>query len=165
MSGRANMRLMLTNPDARRIMWCLPLLAAAWVITVSAHIQVPDTPEAKEILRLEAVWNDAHLRGDVPALDALCTAELVVTVPGMKPMSKADILGFWQSGRAKITRYDTSDVRVVVNGNHAVATGRLARTRDFNGLVMNDRWLFTKMYSKTGGRWVVVAYRASDAAE
>lgn len=139
------------------------LVTVAWVITAVGSIQGPNPPETQEILRLEGVWNEAHLRGDVPALDALCATDLVVTVPGMKPMSKADILGFWQSGRAKITRYETSDVRVVVRGNTAVATGRLARTRDFNGKVVNDLWQFTKTYSNSGGRWVLVAYHASDA--
>jgi uncharacterized protein (TIGR02246 family) len=121
------------------------------------------SPEAQEIHRLEAVWNEAHLRGDVQALDALCAADLTVIVPGMNPMSKADILGFWESGRAKITHYETTDVRVAIRGRTAVATGRLARTRDFNGTVMNDQWQFTKTYANDDGRWVLVAYHASEA--
>jgi len=130
---------------------------------VSAVAMQTASPEAEEIHRLEAVWNEAHLRGDVPALDAICATELSVIVPGMSPMSKADILGFWKSGRAKITRYDTTDVRVVVRGRTAVVTGRLARTRDFNGTVINDRWQFTKTYANDDGRWVLVAYHASEA--
>ncbi|HSC08373.1 MAG TPA: nuclear transport factor 2 family protein, partial [Steroidobacteraceae bacterium] len=96
------------KPDVRPtiIKAMLPtLVTVAWVITAIGSLQVPDPPETQEILRLERVWNEAHLRGDVAALDALCATDLIVTVPGMKPMSKADILGFWQSGRAKITRY------------------------------------------------------------
>jgi hypothetical protein len=139
------------------------LVTAAWLLISGETVQTPAPSAAQEILRLESVWNEAHLRGDVPALDALCATDLVVTVPGMKPMSKADILGFWQSGRAKITQYDTSDVRVVVRENTAVATGRLVRRRDFNGKVVNDLWQFTKTYSNDGGRWVLVAYHASDA--
>lgn len=144
----------------------LPILAtAAWLVISGEIVQASTQPAVQDILRLEDVWNEAHLRGDVPALDALCAADLVVTVPGMKPMSKADILGFWQSGRAKITRYDTSDVRVLVRGNTAVVTGRLARTRDFNGKAANDLWQFTKTYSNDGRRWVVGAYHASDAPQ
>ncbi len=139
------------------------LMTVAWVITGAEAMQADNSREAQEILRLEAVWNRAHLRGDVPALDALCATDLTVIVPGMKPMSKADILGFWNSGRAKITQYETTDVRVIVRGDTAVATGRLARTRDFNGTVMNDRWQFTKTYAIDGGRWVLVAYHASEA--
>lgn len=140
------------------------LVALAWAITTADGTQVQaNSPEAQEILRLEAIWNQAHLRGDVTALDALCATDLTVIVPGMTPMSKADILGFWKSGRAKITQYETTDVRVVVWGRTAVATGRLARTRDFNGTVMNDRWQFTKAYANESGRWVLVAYHASEA--
>lgn len=138
------------------------LVTLAWAISGADGVQ-GHSPEAQEILRLEAVWNQAHLRGDVAALDALCAADLTVIVPGMNPMSKADILGFWKSGRAKVTQYETTDVRVVVRGRTAVATGRLARTRDFNGAVMNDRWHFTKTYAHEGGRWVLVAYHASEA--
>jgi hypothetical protein len=130
---------------------------------VGAEAMQNASPEAQEIRRLEAVWNEAHLRGDVAALDAICATELSVIVPGMSPMSKADILGFWKSGRARIALYETTDVRVVVRGRTAVATGRLARTRDFNGTVMNDRWQFTKTYANDDGRWVLVAYHASEA--
>jgi len=130
---------------------------------VSAEAMQNASPDAQEIRRLEAAWNQAHLRGDVQALDAICATELSVIVPGMSPMSKADILGFWKSGRAKITRYETTDVRVVVRGRTAVVTGRLARTRDFNGTVMSDRWQFTKTYANDDDRWVLVAYHASEA--
>lgn len=137
------------------------LFTLAWAITGADTIQ-GNSPEVQEIQRLEAVWNEAHVRGDVPALDAICATELTVIVPGMNPMSKADILGFWKSGRAKITQYETTDVKVVVRGRTAVATGRLARTRDFNGTVMSDRWQFTKTYANEDGRWVLVAYHASE---
>lgn len=140
----------------------LATLTLAWTIVGAVAMQSA-SPEVQEIRRLEAAWNEAHLRGDVPALDAICARELSVIVPGMNPMSKADILGFWKSGRARITHYETTDVRVVVRGRTAVATGHLARTRDFNGTVMNDRWQFTKTYANDNGRWVLVAYHASEA--
>lgn len=138
------------------------LVTLAWTI-LSAVAMQSASPDAEEIRRLETVWNEAHLRGDVPALDAICATDLSVVVPGMNPMSKADILGFWKSGRARITHYETTDVRVMVRGRTAIATGRLARTRDFNGTVINDRWQFTKTYANDDGRWVLVAYHASEA--
>ena len=134
------------------------VLAALSILLTAEHAQ--SSPDVKEIERLEVVWNDAHLGGNVPALEALCDDELVVTVPGMKTMTKADILGFWKTGKAKIITYDTSDVHVDVRGATAVATGRLNRTRDFNGTVMTDLWQYTKMYARRGSGWVVVAYQA-----
>lgn len=39
-----------------------------------------DAVELKELYRLEAVWNDAHVEGDADALDALWANDLIVTV-------------------------------------------------------------------------------------
>jgi hypothetical protein len=142
-------------------------LMAAWSASVWATASVgafqSTSPELQEIMRLESAWNAAHLNGDVAVLDAICATELTVIVPGMPLMSKADILGFWKSGRAVITQYETTGVKVAVRAGTAVATGRLARTRDFNGTVMTDRWQFTKTYAHENGRWVLVAYHASEA--
>ena len=107
----------------------------------------------------------AFLAGDVAVLDALCADQLIVTVPGMAPMTKADILGLWRSGRVKITRYETTDTRVTVYSDTAIVAGHLHRTRDFNGKLMDDRWRYTKTYTRQGPGWRVVAYHASEAAK
>jgi ketosteroid isomerase-like protein len=128
--------------------------------------QPPSGPDITlNIGQLEREWNEAHLGGDVPAIDRLCADDMVVTVPEMPVMAKADILGFWRSGRARITRYETSDTRVLVHGEAAVVTGRLQRRRDFNGRVVDDDWRFTKTYLRRGDRWQVVAYHASVSAK
>jgi len=139
-------------------------LAVAATLSLTPFQAVPHTDDTRELTRLEQVWNDAHLRGDVAALDRLLADGLVVTVPEMPVMTKADILGFWRSGRAKITRYETTETRVQVHSDTALVIGRLRRTRDFNGTVVDDDWRFTKTYVRRPGAWVVVAYHASTAA-
>lgn len=120
--------------------------------------------DIQEVTRLERLWDKAHVQADVQALDLLCAPSLVLTVPGMAPMSKTAMLGFWRSTQARITRYDTSDTRVQVVGDVAVVTGQLIRARDLNGSAAEDRWRFTKTYARIQGRWMVVAFHASDAA-
>ncbi|MCC6179429.1 MAG: nuclear transport factor 2 family protein [Chloroflexi bacterium] len=139
------------------------VLPALVLLLAIGRLQPADAPVERAVLGLEARWNEAHLKGDVPVLDALCADQLIVTVPGMTPMTKADILGFWRSGRAKITRYETTDIRVAVYTDTAIVTGHLHRTRDFNGKVLDDRWRYTKTYSRQGQTWRVVAYHASNA--
>jgi len=139
------------------------VLPALVLLLTVGGLQPVDSPDERAVLGLEARWNEAHLQGDVPVLDALCADGLMVTVPGMAPMTKGDILGFWRSGRGKITRYDTTDTRVAVYSDTAIVTGHLHRTRDFNGKVMDDRWRYTKTYVRQGQTWRVVAYHASDA--
>ena len=137
------------------------ILIAAMIAALMSGAGVQASNEA-ELMRLETVWNQAHLAGNVAALDELCADALVVTVPGMPAMGKADILGFWKSGRAKITRYETSELHVQPLGDTAVVNGRLLRTRDFNGKVVDDDWRFTKTLVRRNNRWQVIAFHASN---
>ncbi len=118
-------------------------------------------PDSLELRRLEGVWNQAHLVGDTVALDSLWADELVLEVPGMARMSKAEVLGFWRSGRSNITRYSTSDLTIRIDGDSAEVTGRLLRERDFNGQVVQDDWRFTKTYRRINARWRVTMFRAT----
>jgi len=127
--------------------------------------QQPDTPEVKELIRLESVWNEAHEKGDASALEKLWADDLEVTVPRMPVMSKSDVLGFARSGRMKFQRYQTSDLKVRVYGDAAVVSGRLQRTRTLNDKTVNDDWRFTKLYVRREGRWQVVAFHASESAQ
>jgi ketosteroid isomerase-like protein len=116
-----------------------------------------------ELSRLEQVWNDAHVKGDVDVLDRLAADDLVVTVPDMPAMTKASSIGVLRGGRMKFDRYETSDTTIRVHDRSAVVTGRLRRTRTIAGRTSEDDWRFTKAYSRAAdGRWQVVAFHASN---
>jgi hypothetical protein len=119
------------------------------------------TAERGQLLRLEKVWNDAHLHGDTDVLDRLWADELVVTVPGMKVMGKAEVLAVARGGQVRFQRYATSDLSVAVFKEVAVVTGRVLRTRRIGQLGMKDDWRFTKVYVRNGDDWQVVAWHAS----
>lgn len=144
-------------------------LIALWLTAApfveAAPAAQADGPDATEVRRLESVWNEAHLRGDADAMDRLCADDLVVTVPGMRLMTKTESVSVLRSGRMTFDRYETSDVRVRVYGDAAVVTGRLQRTRTINGKSMDDDWRFTKTCVKRSGQWQVVAFHASTNAQ
>lgn len=119
-----------------------------------------EIPE-QQILRLETVWNEAHLHGDVDTLDRLWAPDISVIVPEMQPFTKEQLLKMWRSMKITFNSYATSNVRVRCDGATAVVTGRLQRSRDFGGRVRSEDWLFTKTYARMEGRWQVVAYHAS----
>ena len=57
-------------------------VAAVFIAIGSFHgaLQATDAARAtQEFDRLERTWNEAHTRGDVPALDRLCAEALIVT--------------------------------------------------------------------------------------
>ena len=119
------------------------------------------SPDEAELIRLERVWNEAHVNGDADALDRLWAEDLTVTVPNMQVITKQSAIGIARSGRVKFKRYETSDVRVRLYGDAAVLTGIVERTRVLNGQDVNDKWRFTKMYIRRAGKWQVVAWHAS----
>jgi ketosteroid isomerase-like protein len=115
-----------------------------------------------ELMRLEQVWNDAHLRGDGDALDRLWDDQIVVVVPKMKLINKTDGLEMFHASRMKFLRYETSDLSTRSYGDTAIVTGRLLRTRKMNDREMQDDWRFTKVYVLRDGQWRVILWQASD---
>ncbi|HSP06214.1 MAG TPA: nuclear transport factor 2 family protein [Acidobacteriota bacterium] len=132
---------------------------------VAGGTNAPDAASDKaELLRLEKVWNDAHMQGDADSLDALWADELTVTVSGMPVLTRADAIAFARSGRMKFQQYETSDLQVRIYGDAAVVTGRLLRTRTINNRTATDDWRFTKVYIRRSDKWRVVAWHGSESA-
>ena len=123
-----------------------------------------ESADIAELTRLEQVWNDAHVHGNVEPLEQLLADDLIVTMTDMSVLSKAQSIGLLRSGRLKFPRYETSDIRIRVYGDAAVVTGRLQRTRTVNGTNVDDDWRFTKVYVRRSGKWQVVAWHASTNA-
>jgi creatinine amidohydrolase/Fe(II)-dependent formamide hydrolase-like protein/ketosteroid isomerase-like protein len=115
---------------------------------------------AAELAALETAWNEAHLGNDVAALDRLWADDIVIFVPSMRPMSKADALALFKDGGATFSRFETSDIDSRVTGDLAVVTGRLQRTRNFSGRVASEDWRFRKVYRRDASGWRVISYHA-----
>ena len=135
----------------------------AWLLFV-VLLQSTSTSSAEaELLGLERVWNEAHVRGEAAALDDLWASDLVVTVPRMPVLTRDDAVAMARSARMKFQRYESSNARVRVYGSTGIVTGRIERVRERDGQVVTDHWLFTKVYLRQGGKWRVIAFHASDA--
>lgn len=138
------------------LMW----VAATAVIQKPVGLQ-QESSETIELMRLENVWNEAHMQGNASALDSLWADDLIVTVQNMTVMTKSDAIGMMRSGRMKFKKYQTSDIRIRVYGDAAVVTGQLQRMRSINDREVEDNWQFTKVYIRQAGKWQVVAWQAS----
>ncbi len=136
------------------------LLGTFLCLSIATSVGAAD--ETAELMRLEQVWNEAHLKGDAAALEQLWSDDLEVVVPKMPVMKKADVLAFARSGRMKFESYATSNVQVRMYGDMALVTGRLKRSRTLNGQAIDDNWQFTKVYRRSNGQWRVIYFQASD---
>jgi ketosteroid isomerase-like protein len=144
------------------------MLISVWLIAVAlAQAPVgyaPADADVTTLTRLETDWNAAHVRGDAAALEHLFADDVVVMVPGMRVMTKADAVGMFTSGRMKFDRYETSETKFRVYDATAIVTGRLRRTRVIAGATVDDDWRFTKVYLRRADRWQVVSFHASNTA-
>jgi ketosteroid isomerase-like protein len=137
-------------------------ISAMLVALVAFQAQAPDTDVT--LARLEREWNAAHVQGDATSLERIFADDLVVVVPGMRPLSKADSLGMFKVGGMRFDRYESLDIQSRVYGDTAIVTGRIRRTRSIAGKTMDDDWRFTKVYLRRAGNWQVVSFHASNVA-
>ena len=144
-------------------MWLTVLLVACSLVQASGASAKRDGDQ-KALERLEAEWNAAHVRGDASALDDLLGDDLVVMVPGMRVLTKADALGMLKSSRMKFDRYETSETKFRIYDETAIVTGRLRRMRVIAGATADDDWRFTKVYLRRADRWQVVSFHASNTS-
>jgi ketosteroid isomerase-like protein len=136
----------------------------ALVLSHAAGSQAPAGTDLTTLTRLEAEWNAAHLRGDAAALERLFDDDLIVVVPGMRVMTKADAVGMFTAGRMKFDRYETSETKFRVYDATAIVTGRLRRTRAIGDKTVDDDWRFTKVYLLRTDGWQVISFHASNTA-
>jgi ketosteroid isomerase-like protein len=142
------------------------MVLSVWLVAI-ALVQVPGGTAAADadvttLALFDTDWNAAHVRGNAAALEHLFADDVVIMVPGMRVMTKADALGMFTSGRMKFDRYETSETKFRVYDASAIATGRLRRTRQVAGATVDDDWMFTKVYLRRAGRWQVVSFHASN---
>jgi uncharacterized protein (TIGR02246 family) len=137
-------------------------------LLLAAVLATADTTatDVQEINHLEAAWNDAHLAGDVAALDQLFAPDFTLVVPKMPRMTKRDVMDMWHSSKKmKFSTYATMGMKIRVYGDAAVVTGTMHRSRVMAGLEVPDDWLYTKVYVRNAGKWQVVAFHASDVPQ
>jgi hypothetical protein len=141
----------------------LPVLIALLLTSPQAAVS-KEAFDLKELYRLEAVWNDAHVKGDADTLDGLWANDLSVTIAAMPAMKKADALAMVRSNRMPFTKYETSALNIKRFADAALVTGRLHRERTMNGKNVTDEWRFSKFYVLSNGQWRVIHWHASPAA-
>jgi ketosteroid isomerase-like protein len=151
-----------------RVKKSFPLLFVTLALLIGSTTAQPEqsplpvSTDEVELLRLEKVWNEAHLLGDAKPLARLWDDDLVVVVPKMKLINKTEALSMFGKGRMSFLRYETSDLSVKIHGDTAIVLGRLVRTRTMGNRELQDDWRFSKVYIRRAGAWRVVLWQASD---
>ena len=110
-----------------------------------------------EIRRMEFEWGVAFERRDMAALDRLMDDEYVVTDPLGNVRSKAESLSAIKSNQVLFESTKSDNIKVRVNGDTAVVTGRSSFKGWYKGWSMGGQYQYTDVLVKREGYWLAVS--------
>src|SRR5919205_4612640 len=109
-----------------------------------------------EIRRVECEWGDAFERKDMATLDRLMADEYILTDPLGNVRSKSESLAAIQTNQLNFESTESDDVKVRINGDTAVVTGRSTFRGRYKGWSMAGRYQYTDVLVKRRGSWKAV---------
>lgn len=123
-----------------------------WALVTPTANQDRKADTEQELRKLVQTWDEAFVKADTETLGRLLADEFEF-VGGLK---KADYLASFKTRKANIRSAVSTDVRVQVYDDMAIATGVDAITIKDVGQDLMTKWLYMDVWVKRGGRWQCV---------
>ena len=112
--------------------------------------------EEDEVRQMEWEWGVAFERKDLAMLDRLMADEYILTDPLGNVRSKAESLSALETNEVNFESTESDDVKVRINGDTAVVTGRSRFRGRYKGWSMTGQYQYTDVLVKRRGVWQAV---------
>ncbi|MDB5703716.1 MAG: hypothetical protein JWN66_832 [Sphingomonas bacterium] len=119
----------------------------------------------QEIWSQEAQLRQAMLGGDVGALDALLSDDLVFTDQAGRLLTKQDDLAAHRSRLLRIERLDTGDTQIRLLGDTAIVTLKADVQGQYGGQAFGGAFAYTRIWVRAGQGWRIAAAHCSEIAQ
>ena len=117
----------------------------------------------EEIKALEERMRRAQLEGNVSALDALISDDLLFTGPDGELGTKAQDLQAHGSGLVRFREHHLEDLQIRPVTDDVVVTALRARLAvEFQGRLIKGTYRYTRVWSRENGKWRVVGGHVSE---
>jgi len=113
------------------------------------------------IRALEEKWDAANLKGDAAALDGIFADTFITTDAEGKVRSKAEVVAALKSGDIKYQAAKADEIKVYLNGDTAIVSGRWRGKFTEKGKPMDVSERFTDTWVKRNGQWRCIASHGS----
>src|SRR5215213_1271304 len=113
--------------------------------------------EEDEIRRVEIEWGDAFERRDFATLDRMMADEHILTDPLGNVRGKAESLEALKTNEVLFESTKSDNVKVRINGDTAVVTGRSTFKGRYKGWSMAGQYQYTDVLVKRSGSWQAVS--------
>jgi len=117
------------------------------------------------LLAAEHALQAAQRAGDVDALDALLHPRCVGVGPDGSAFSKEDDLDGYRSGALRITRLEEESLDVQEDASSGVTRFVAAVEAVQGGAAVSARLVYTRLWVRADGGWLVLAATLAPAAE
>src|SRR5215212_10935140 len=118
---------------------------------------LPLTSAEDEVRQIESDWGDAFERHDMAALDRFMADEYILTDPLGNVRSKEESLAALKSSEVLFESTESDNVRVHINGDTAVVTGRSRFRGRYKGWSMAGQYQYTDVLVKRRGSWLAIS--------
>lgn len=118
--------------------------------------------------QIKALLNEsreATLKGDSSYLEKNASEDYSRVGPDGKRVSKSDWVSAIKNGDVKVESIETSDVKVRIYGNAAVATYAADVKGTNKGQDISGHNQITRVFVKQGGKWQEVAFQSTHASQ
>ena len=109
-----------------------------------------------DVRRMEVEWGEAFERKDFAVLDQLMADEYILTDPLGNVRSKSESLAAIETNEVHFETSQSDDVKVRINGDTAIVTGRSTFRGHYKGWSMSGQYQYTDILVKRSGRWQAV---------
>jgi hypothetical protein len=136
------------------------LLAVA-LFALAVTLQADD---AEELRRLDKELSVATWTGDPLWFEQNVDDDYVLITPGGTRRTKRDVISELSTPGMKMDPFDTSEVQVRIYGDSAVVNGRMLQRFTLGRVRYTNDLLYTDVYVKKKGLWLLVSGHASNVA-
>ncbi|HKG45926.1 MAG TPA: nuclear transport factor 2 family protein [Pyrinomonadaceae bacterium] len=112
--------------------------------------------EEDDVRRMEWEWGEAFERKDAASLDRLMADEYILTDPLGNVRTKGETLAALQTNDVSFESTESDNVKVRINGDTAVVTGRSTFRGRYKGWSMSGQYQYTDVLVKRRGAWQAV---------
>ena len=113
--------------------------------------------DAATIRALELKWTDSYRQRNIEILSTLLSDEFVITVEDGSVYSKAGYISHSADSATHVQIAELSDIKVRLHGDTAIVTGSYHEKGQSNGKPYEYHDRLTDVWTKTKGKWQVVA--------
>lgn len=142
------------------IRFALPILFSL----VAAVGGASETPDAQELLKIDATWNELRLKPDIAGLNKLLVGDWLLTHSDGRVQTKAEYLDELKTRSRANQAITNEDVVVRIHGATGVVTGTSVQSGVTNGQPFSGRFRFTRVWIRRDGAWRMVASHSSRIA-